>query len=231
MVNIDNEERVEKLLKETNNSDSDKTKPVKTNWSIEVIKKKRKIYLIWFLCNFFIPIIVAVLFLIISSDENLNDYLTLVSIGFVVSNLLFCVHLYSITDNVIGGHWKNVVAIAALLSLASCSPTGGGVGLLSILLIALVDNQILKTIKLREGITKPTGTTLSLLSVLSLALSCIPAIGIILGIISLRKISVKDSMLHGKPFAWIGIILNAMCTAPLIFSLLMLLYGVATNQL
>ena len=231
MVNIDNEERVEKLLKETNNSDSDKTKPVKTNWSIEVIKKKRKIYLIWFLCNFFIPIIVAVLFLIISSDENLNDYLTLVSIGFVVSNLLFCVHLYSITDNVIGGHWKNVVAIAALLSLASISPTGGGVGLLSILLIALVDNQILKTIKLREGITKPTGTTLSLLSVLSLALSCIPAIGIILGIISLRKISVKDSMLHGKPFAWIGIILNAMCTAPLIFSLLMLLYGVATNQL
>jgi hypothetical protein len=236
MVNIDNEESGKELLDETDDSQSEKRITFKTNWTIEVIKKKRKIYLVWFLCNFLLPIVCY--FLLISnsdiSQENFESYIALMSVGLILSHLIFCIYFYNITKNVVEDYYKSLVIFAAISGLCMSPEVQACFYIVSLLIFATVDNRIRQTIQLRESGITPKGfflkkTSLSPLSVFSLVLFFIPAVGIILGIVSLRKISVKDSNLHGKPFAWIGIILNSLCTMPYIWLLLMFLYEVATN--
>ena len=87
----------------------------------------------------------------------------------------------------------------------------------ALLLVVLVDFWIYKQIKIIEG---PSNTKLSKLAALCWILFFIPALPTILGIVALKKISAKDSGLHGKTFAWFGIIWNAMFTGTVILSML-----------
>ena len=196
------------------------------------LRKKRHIYLVWLVCNFFVPLILPLMWF--GSSESPGEQATtsrifgILIVLAVPSWLIWYGYFYHVARKALSNHWDKTVLIAALFHFTPIAFEVLGIGkngsedlpenletlvyimpCISLLLIALIDHSIFKHIKIRAG---DGDSRLSTLAGLSLILFFIPVLSTILGIVALKKISAKDSGMYGKVAAWLGIVLNAFIT-------------------
>lgn len=175
-------------------------------WTIEDIKKRRRIYLSILLLMFAGNILGIVI------GGGIGSF----AVNFFLG-VIFLILFNNVANQVLDYSGGKLIVISFVILF---------IPFVSLLTIVIVDREIYDALKEKEELLGKIKPQLSSMAVFSLVLCLLlPFIGFPMAIDAVRKISKSEGRLYGKTLAWISIIVNGLILALIIIAITLALLG------